>query len=157
MNEWWQVCPHLTYDRTKIGVKTTYRQEFMNCSKILVSTPWSVEGVWSGKYAKWFENCHRSQAGSATSTDPQVTATFWAKDFWDTAVTDHVFLGTVDPTSDISCYRLPGVPVYSAEHPNGEMITPENQFMLLAYKTIFNYLYMFVDGSKSYGNEFSLF
>ena len=130
----------------------------MNCSKILISTPWSVEGVWSGKYAKWFENCYRSQAGSATSTDPQVTATFWAKDFWDTAITDQVFLGTVDPTSNVSCYRLPGVPVYKAENPNGgDMVDAENQFVLLAYKTIFNYLHMFMGETKNYGNEYSIF
>ena len=138
-------------------MKTTYRQEFMNCSKVLVSTPWSVEGVWSGKYARWFENCERSQAGSATSTDPQVTATFWSKDFYDETVDDKVFLGTVDPISNVSCYRLPGVPVYSAEHPDGEMVTAENQFALLAYKTIFNYLYAFMGNTKTYGNEYSLF
>jgi hypothetical protein len=42
----------------------------MNCSKVLVKNFWDTEGVWKGKYAKYFEECARSQAGSTTSDDP---------------------------------------------------------------------------------------
>ena len=68
----------------------------MNCSKVLVKNFWDSEGVWSGKYAKYFEECSRSQAGSTTSDDPQVTATLWNKDFYD-AISERVLWGSVDP------------------------------------------------------------
>lgn len=70
VNQRAQYCPHLSYDRSAIKFKITYRQEYMNCSKTLVKNLWDVENIWTGKYAKWFEDCSRSQAGKTTSTDP---------------------------------------------------------------------------------------
>ena len=101
-----QYCPHLSWSRGSFGINTTYRQEFMNCSKTIVGSPWDFEGVWTGKYAKWFEECARSQAGTANSADPQVTATFWKID-WLESVSERVLLGTVDPTSATNCYNIP--------------------------------------------------
>ena len=80
----------------------------MNCSKVFVKNPWDIEGVWTGKYAKYFDECHRSQADSATGDDPQVTATFLERDFAD-AVTEKVLVGSVDPESYEHCKALPFV------------------------------------------------
>ena len=63
-------CPHISWSRTAFGINSTYRQEYMNCSKVFVKNPWDIEGVWTGKYAKYFDECHRSQADSATGDDP---------------------------------------------------------------------------------------
>jgi hypothetical protein len=86
MNERWQYCPHMSWKRGSISLTSTYRQEFMNCSKVIMKNPWDFEGVWSGKYARYFEECSRSQAGSNTSTDPQVKATFYKRDFFNSVV-----------------------------------------------------------------------
>ena len=64
------------------------------------------EHVWTGKYAKWFEECARSQAGNSSSADPQVTGTFWDKQFFESRK-DVIFLGTLDPTSVTFCYDMP--------------------------------------------------
>ena len=129
MNERWQYCPHLSWTRSAISFNSTYRQEFMNCSKVLMKNFWDTEGVWKGKYAKYFEECERSQAGSTTSDDPQVTATLWQKDFWD-AISERVILGSVDPESGVHCYKLPGVPVYSENLQTGELIHQSNESAL---------------------------
>ena len=42
----------------------------MNCNKVLVKNFWDVEGVYRGKYAKYIDECYRSQAGSSDSDDP---------------------------------------------------------------------------------------
>lgn len=76
-NEKWQYCPHMVWNRSAVGFNSSYRNEFMNCSKVLLKNPWDFRGVWTGKYSKWFEECSRSQAGSSTSDDPQVPATFF--------------------------------------------------------------------------------
>ena len=98
----------MSYDRSAIKFKITYRQEFMNCWKTIVKNPWDIEHVWTGKYAKWFEECSRSQAGATTSTDPQVTADLWDKEFYK-AKKERLWLGTVDPTSKSSCYDIVGI------------------------------------------------
>lgn len=111
MNERWQYCPHVSWTRGAVTFNSTYRNEFMNCSKVLVKNFWDIDGVWKGKYAKYFEECARSQAGSTTSDDPQVTATLWNHD-WRDAVGETVLYGSVDPESNNHCLRLPGVPEY---------------------------------------------
>jgi len=98
----------MSYDRSAIKVKITHRSEYMNCSKTIVKNLWDIENVWTGKYAKWFEECARSQAGKTTSADPQVTATFWEKEFWE-AVKEWIWIGTVDPTSVSFCYTIAGI------------------------------------------------
>ena len=149
MNERWQYCPHVVYNRSAVGFNSSYRNEFMNCSKVLLKNLWDVTGVWKGKYATWFEECERSQAGSTTSDDPQVTATFFQKDYYD-AVTERVWLGTVDPEGRVNCYRLPGVPIYSESN--------KGEYMLwqMAWDTIYNYFVSF-RGSVSKSAEYSLF
>ena len=117
----------------------------MNCSKVIVSIPWSVEGVWTGKYAKWFEDCVRSQAGSATSTDPQVTWTIWNKEFenWK-AVSDWVYFGTVDPIANVNCYNIPLLSTFFAgenEQEDLARLTPEAGFLRMAFKTLFDYFH----------------
>ena len=32
----------------------------MNCSKVLVKNLWDIEGVYTGKYAKYIDECTRS-------------------------------------------------------------------------------------------------
>lgn len=70
MNERWQYCPHVSWARSAIGFNGTYRYEFMNCSKILMWNPWKYNNVWIGKYARWLEECARSQKGATNSKDP---------------------------------------------------------------------------------------
>lgn len=149
MNERWQYCPHVVYNRSTVGFNSGYRNEFMNCSKVILKNLWDVTGVWKGKYATWFEECERSQAGSSTSEDPQVSATFFQKDYYD-AVTERVWLGSVDPESRVHCYKLPGVPVYSAENPGSYMMYD------MVYSTIFNYFHS-TRGPVSKSGEYSLF
>lgn len=60
VNERWQYCPHVSWTRGAITFNSTYRQEFMNCSKVLLKNFWDFDGVWKGKYAKYFEECARS-------------------------------------------------------------------------------------------------
>jgi len=115
INEKGRYCPHVSWDRSTFTTKVTYRQEFMNCSKIFVKNLWDVENVWTGKYAKWFEDCQRSQAGSATSTNAQVTATLWTKD-WLKSSSDNIWIGTNDPTSVAFCYGIPLVSAPDSEN-----------------------------------------
>ena len=60
MNERWQYCPHVAWNRSAISVSSTYRNEFMNCEKVFMTSPWNYEGVYTGKYAKFFDFCERS-------------------------------------------------------------------------------------------------
>lgn len=60
----------MSWKRGAIGVDIKHRHEFMNCSKVLMNIPWNYDGVYKGKYAKYFDECKRSQADSATGTDP---------------------------------------------------------------------------------------
>ena len=143
MNERWQYCPHVSWSRTAVGFNGTYRQEFMNCSKILMQTPWNYNGVWTGKYAKWIEDCQRSQHGTTNSKDPQVTATYWQKDYYE-SITERIIAGSVDPESRVYCYKLPGVPVYSQTNENGEIEelyieSPEWNFIKTTIATLYSY------------------
>ena len=132
----------------------------MNCSKVLVKNLWDTEGVWTGKYAKYFEECVRSQAGSTTSDDPQVTATFWNKDFKD-AVSETIIFGSVDPESGVHCYKLPGVPVYSQDYMTGDLVqmSDESALTVKAYEMFFNFMLMFQNYGKKYNGsyDYSLF
>ena len=105
-NENGQYCPHLSYNRGSVGLNSTYRQEFMNCSKTLVNNPWDYYGVYKGKYAQYFDECSRSQAGSSSSDDPQVTATFWEIE-WFESKSEIVLSGSVDPISETACWNMP--------------------------------------------------
>lgn len=149
MNERWQYCPHVVWNRSAVGFNSTYRNEFMNCSKVILKNLWDVKGVWKGKYATWFEECERAQAGSSTSDDPQVTATFFQKDYED-AISEKVLLGSVDPESRAHCYKLPGAPVYSESNKG------EYAYYNLVYQTLFNYVHNF-KGSFARSAEYSLF
>ena len=125
MNERWQYCPHIAWNRSAFGVQGTYRYEFMNCQKVLLKNFWDYEGVWKGKYAKWFDECSRSQADSATGDDPQVTATSaWTRDFdrWE-AISDKLWWGSFDPESSRWCKKfLPWIPDYSAVNPETGLV-----------------------------------
>ena len=157
INERWQYCPHLSWTRGAITFNSTYRQEFMNCSKVLLKNFWDTEGVWKGKYAKYFEECERSQAGSTTSDDPQVTATLWNKDFFD-AVSERVILGSVDPESGSHCKSLPGVPVYSQNLESGELIqeSDESNLVIAAYQFFFNFMQVFQNFGKTYKGDYNV-
>ena len=155
VNENGQYCPHLAYNHSAIGINSTYRQEFMNCSKVIMRNPWDYEHVWFGKYALWFEDCERSQAGSATSDDPQVTATFWQKEFWE-AVSEMLLFGTLDPASANQCIDLPLVSS-SAFNGDRDLISPESQMATMAFRTFFDYFYSFNASKKTYTGEYSLF
>ena len=159
-----QYCPHLVWDSTAIGVNSTYRQEFMNCSKTLVKNPWSIDGVYKGRYAKYFEECHRSQAGSASSDDPQVTATFWEKDFIE-AKEDKVLVGTVDPTSDHYCENIPGfqwlVPeelLDAAGSPGSadQVKQKQNGLARQIHDNFFNYVFDMTSGAKRLSGHYDL-
>jgi len=125
----------------------------MNCSKIFIKNPWDVEGVWSGKYARWFEDCTRSQTDSASGDDPQVTATFWKKDFFD-SISERVLYGTVDAESKSGCYKLPLIgsdtpvvdPVVVTSEgykANGDMVKSNDgtELIKMFYTKVFNFLY----------------
>ena len=141
INEKWQYCPHLAYNRSAIGFKSTYRQEFMNCDKVIIKNLWDTNGVWRGKYAKIFEECERSQKDSATGEDPQVTATLWEKDLDSyPAVVEKIFAGSVDPESTTHCKTIPGFPTSSAGYENGEMIEGDSGLMIQVYAMAFNFL-----------------
>ena len=116
----------------------------MNCSKTLVKNLWDTEDVWKGKYAKWFEECARSQAGATTSDDPQVTATFWDKEFFK-AVTERVFRGTVDPTSVTYCYTIAGIAplVTGPMDQDGQILgnDPEHNAYSMVFQNAFDYFY----------------
>ena len=157
MNERWQYCPHVSWTRGAISFNSTYRQEFMNCSKVLVKNFWDTEGVWSGKYAKYFEECSRSQAGSTTSDDPQVTATLWNKDFYD-AISERVLLGSVDPESGTHCYSLPGVGVYSTDHQTGELVQTSDESGLVTsiYQMIFNVMLTYQNYGRNYKGNYNV-
>ena len=151
-NEYFQYCPHLTWSMGGISVNSTYRQEYMNCSKIFIKNPWDIEGVWKGKYARWFEECSRSQADSASGDDPQVTATFWNKDFFD-AITERVIKGTVDPESATYCYKLqligsdtPVVATVATSEgykTDGDMVKSNDgtELIKMFYTKVFNFMY----------------
>ena len=80
----------------------------MRCSKQVLKNLWDFENIWHGKYAKWFEECERTQAGATTSEDPQVTADLWDKEFY-AAIVERVILGSVDPTSKTHCHTIRGI------------------------------------------------
>ena len=130
----------------------------MNCSKALVKNLWDTENVWKGKYAKWFEECARSQAGSTTSDDPQVTATFWDKEF-KKAVSEKVLRGTVDPTSVTYCKTIAGIaPLVTGPADQHGMIYG-NEEMGNLYKNIFqnafDYFYNWQDDTAIvYGDNY---
>lgn len=155
INENGQYCPHISWDRSALSVKMTYRQEFMNCSKILVKNFWDVENVWTGKYAKWFEECQRSQAGSSTSADPQVTATFWNKEFMESE-SNNIFVGTNDPMSVGFCYNIP---LFSAPSMQDGLVTDGLQTKLYnqVYRNVFDYLHNMSSSHVTYESSYDLF
>ena len=154
INEKGQYCPHISWDRSSFQIKTTYRQEFMNCSKTLVKNFWDVENVWTGKYAKWFEECSRSQSGSSTSADPQVTATFWNKEFVE-PVSNKIFIGTNDPTSVGFCYNIP----LASAPMQGDLVTDGMQSKLYnqVYRNVFDYLHDMSSSLVTYESSYDLF
>ena len=129
----------------------------MNCSKVLVKNFWDTEGVWKGKYAKYFEECARSQAGSTTSDDPQVTATLWNKD-WRDAISETVILGSVDPESGDHCGSLPGVPTYTQDLETGDLIQTSNESALVVsiYQMIFNFMHTFQNYGKNFKGNYQV-
>ena len=158
-NEKGQYCPHVMYSRSAIKFKTEMRQEFMNCSKAIIKNPWAFEGVWTGKYAKWFEDCKRSQAGASNSDDPQVTWTIWNKEFFEQAK-DITWTGSTDPTSVTFCYDIPGVSsLASSTGPLGELIgdTSYNPVFAQIHHNVFGYLHSLQESQIHYENDFELF
>ena len=80
VNQFAQICPLISWEHQAVGLNSTFRSEFMNCSKVLINNLWSVEGTYTGKAAKYIEECARSQANpssTADEIDKQVTATLW--------------------------------------------------------------------------------
>jgi len=154
INERWQYCPHVAYNRSAIGFNSTYRQEFMNCDKVIIKNLWDTTGVWSGKYAKWFEECERSQKDSATGEDPQVTATLWEHDLERfPAIVEKVLAGSVDPTSAKHCTTIPGFPDYTAAATNSAGQIEGNNLMLQVYSMAFEYLHALQNVSYKSGNK----
>ena len=128
----------------------------MNCSKVLVKNLWDVEGVWKGKYAKYIDECARSQAGASGSDDPQVTATWWERDFLD-SVSERVLFGTLDAASLGNCYNLPLVSA-PALTSNEDMITQTGNLVWHnLYKHFFNQMYNLQNKKVKLGGNYSLF
>ncbi len=156
-NELGQYCPHLAWNRGALGINMTYRQEFMNCSKVLVKNLWDIEGVYAGKYAKYIDECTRSQAGASDSDDPQVTATFWEKDFIN-STSEYVLMGTLDPASKSNCYNLPLVSTASASFSQDNMIEAAgNLAWHNLYKKAFNAIHDLTMTKVKLGNSYSFF
>ena len=119
------------YSRGAVKTTMTIKQQFMDCEKVLLKNLWDMEGVWYGKYAQWFENCHRTSAGKATSDDPPVTYKIWDKE-WVAQQKDWIWAGTLDPKSVSWCYNIPGLaslaqPTVAAPSPSGEDMVLANE------------------------------
>ena len=131
----------------------------MNCSKILLKNPWDFTDVYNGKYAKYFDECHRSQADSANGDDPQVTAIFYERDWFD-AVVERLWRGTVDPESATGCKALPLIGTTSAVNDNGELVKSNDgsELMRMYYQRIFDVLYDMSSAKKrTYSGHYSVF
>ena len=155
INENGQYCPHLSWNRGAIGLNSTYRQEFMNCSKVLLRNPWDFEGVYKGKLAKYIDECSRSQAGSSSSDDPQVTATFWQIDWFDEK-SEIVLKGSVDPIGSFNCMNMPLVSA-PASYTNsmGHQVQEAPGLYHQIFKNAFNYIYERQNSKKSYKGSYS--
>ena len=158
INEYAQYCPHVAWNRSAVGVQGTYRFEFMNCQKAFLKSPWDFQNVWTGKYAKWFDECSRSQADSATGSDPQVTATSaWTTDFTSlAAVTDRLWYGTFDPESSVYCWSfLPWVAAPTAVNEQTGLVeeNPEYIWYQMMYKKVFDYFHAFGKHKKTIGTH----
>ena len=155
-NELGQYCPHLSYNRGAIGINVTQRQEFMNCNKVLLKNFWDVEGVYKGKYAKYIDECYRSQAGSSDSDDPQVTQTIWETD-WAAARQERVLFGTVDPASASNCINLPLVSAPASLNKKDVVTASGELAWHNLYKQVFNYFWNLQNRKVHHSNTYSLF
>lgn len=70
---------------------------FDQCSKVVINNIGSLEGVWKGENAKYFENC-------GYSTD--VTETFVQYNLF-SSEQDMLWLGTEVANSALHCYHFP--------------------------------------------------
>lgn len=60
VNQKYQWCPSVGWGMDKVDLSLSMKQQMMNCSKELLRSLWSVEGTWTGKGSKLFEDCVRS-------------------------------------------------------------------------------------------------
>lgn len=78
------------------------RQGLIECYKTLINDVCTMEGVWQGKLAKFFETCKKSDDKEVDEVNIEFNTWEWY------AKQEHIlWYGTVDPTSVVFCYDLP--------------------------------------------------
>ena len=127
----------------------------MNCSKVLVKNFWDIDGVWKGKYAKYFEECARSQAGSSTSDDPQVTATLWNND-WKESIAETLIWGSTDPESGTWCKSLPFIGPSQLDMETGEYIESQNGLAIAFYQRFFDFMNNYPLAKQSFKGHYNV-
>lgn len=100
---------------------------------------WSVDGVWTGKNARLFDNCEWSQN---SNTDKEVNLDF-TKWEWFKKVTDQMWVGSTDPLSKSFCYSLttaatPAAGSYEGEQPR--VLGEGDPYLTQVYKNLFHYV-----------------
>ena len=76
---------------------------FPDCYKNIIYDICSMDGVWTGKHAKWFEVCRMSDEGNTLRRADYTTWKFLPQQ------ADMMLAGSVDPASWAHCYCLPGL------------------------------------------------
>lgn len=76
----------------------------IECYKTIINDICTFEGVYKGKYAKFFELCEKSDEDE----DDEVLAEFTTWNFYEEQE-DMLWAGTVDPESVVFCKDLPGI------------------------------------------------
>lgn len=102
INQRFQYCPGVGYNIDNIDLELTMIQKMQNCWITLLKNFWSVDGVWTGKGAKIFDDCEWAQD---SNDDPEVELDFTKWEFFD-KITDQMLVGTSDPESAQYCVNL---------------------------------------------------
>ena len=91
------VCPGMGWNHDAVSIPVTMTSHFDQCSKVVINNIGSLQGVWKGENAKYFENCGQS-------TD--VTATFVQYNLF-SSEQNMLWYGTQVADSVMHCYHFP--------------------------------------------------
>jgi hypothetical protein len=92
-----EVCPGLGWNHDALSLAISMNSHFAECSKIFVNNIGSMEGIWKGEDAKYFETCENSE---------DVIADFITYNIFD-SVQNTIYLGTREAQSVDHCYLFP--------------------------------------------------
>jgi hypothetical protein len=139
------ICPGMGWNHDALKLAISMESHFKECSKIFVNNIGSVEGIWRGEDAKWFETCENSE---------DVTVDFTTWNFYD-SIQNTIYLGTREPISVDHCYRIIDIWPLSYIGSSSSMVNPLDLLTKIALSRLGSYLGL--GDSKHFNKSYDLF